>query len=189
MLSVDCQKRLQNIECKLLNKVLHSCADALCGRNSMKYETLKATTDWTAEEYSCICNELKKLFSEVVGNSLEDEMILANLPELDVPHQKCLLDCLDIHKKDIGRALISELASISGPILEDFDWKLKWVMGSSTMSSLREPLLQMDFHLSHGKSQGEVNNNTVNVEMDSNELKNLLFSLERAQEAIKNLYS
>ncbi|XP_047001582.1 COMM domain-containing protein 8-like [Schistocerca americana] len=189
MLSVNCQEKLQKLDCQLLNKVLHSCADELCGRNAMKYEAVKASTDWTAEEHSCICNEIKKLFSEVVGNSLGNEMVLANAPELDVSHRKCLLDCLDIHRKDIKRTLIADLASISGPVLKDFDWKLKWVMGSSKMSSLREPLLQMDFHLSQGKSQDEMSSSTVNVEMDRNELKNLLSSLERAQEAVKNLHN
>lgn len=53
-------------------------------------------------------------------------------------------------------------------------------MGSSKLSSLRECLINMEFHIS--SSQSEIEN--ISLEMDKNELKELLSSLEKANEAL-----
>jgi hypothetical protein len=63
-------------------------------------------------------------------------------------------------------------------------------MGSSKLSSLREPLLLLDFHLREGKNmmaqKSDIKQKTVSLELDKNELNKVLEVLEKAQEAISN---
>lgn len=47
------------------------------------------------------------------------------VPELDTDHQDAIMDCLAVRQGDIQNALLEEKCAVSGPILEDFDWKIK----------------------------------------------------------------
>jgi hypothetical protein len=63
-------------------------------------------------------------------------------------------------------------------------------MGSSKLSSLREPLVCLDFHLREGKNMkaqnSDVKQMTVSLELDKNELNKLIAVLEKAQETVSN---
>ncbi|PSN36265.1 hypothetical protein C0J52_22620 [Blattella germanica] len=116
--------------------------------------------------------------------------IKEKLPELDSTHQEIVLECLSVRQKDIQNILFQEKCAISGPVLQDFDWKVKWVMGSSKSSSLREPLLSLDLHLSEGRNLRKngigINKKTVSLELDKEELNKLISILEKAQETVAN---
>jgi hypothetical protein len=45
--------------------------------------------------------------------------------ELDANRQEIIMECLEVRQGDIQNALLEEKCAISGPILQDFDWKLK----------------------------------------------------------------
>jgi hypothetical protein len=64
-------------------------------------------------------------------------------------------------------------------------------MGSSKLSSLREPLMLLDFHLHEGKNMmaqnSGIKHKTVSLEMDKNELKKVIAVLEKVQESVLNL--
>jgi hypothetical protein len=45
--------------------------------------------------------------------------------ELDKDHQDIIMDCLAVRQGDIQNALLEENCAVSGPILQDFDWKIK----------------------------------------------------------------
>jgi hypothetical protein len=63
-------------------------------------------------------------------------------------------------------------------------------MGSSKLSSLREPLLCLDFHLHEGKNMkaqnSDVKQKTATLELDKTELNKLIAALEKAQDAVSN---
>lgn len=63
-------------------------------------------------------------------------------------------------------------------------------MGSSKLSSLREPLLSLDFNLREGKNKAAQNSDvkqmTASLELDKNELNKLIAVLEKAQETVSN---
>jgi hypothetical protein len=45
--------------------------------------------------------------------------------ELDANRQEIIMECLEVRQGDIHNALLEEKCAISGPILQDFDWKIK----------------------------------------------------------------
>eukprot|EP00102_Acyrthosiphon_pisum_P012253 XP_008181333.1 PREDICTED: COMM domain-containing protein 8 [Acyrthosiphon pisum] len=65
--------------------------------------------------------------------------------------------------------------------LVDFDWKLKYIMGSSSLSTLEEPLLQVILHLKDGLRS----NNTENPKVSENVF--LEFSQEELSSFIEKL--
>jgi hypothetical protein len=51
--------------------------------------------------------------------------IIAEVPELDTDRQEIIIECLAIRQGDIQNALLQEKCAVSGPTLQDFDWKIK----------------------------------------------------------------
>lgn len=45
--------------------------------------------------------------------------------ELDANRQGIIMECLEVRQGDIQNALLEEKCATSGPILQDFDWKIK----------------------------------------------------------------
>lgn len=184
------QSILQNSPITAFTECLHSCINDICGRKSNTYENFKSVTDWTSDEYTVVTNGMKQLFIDAVVNQLSRNEVLDKVSELDANRQEIIMECLEVRQGDIQNALLEEKCAISGPILQDFDWKIKWVMGSSKLSSLREPLLFLDLHLRDGKNmttqKSDIKQKTVSLEMNKNELNKVLAVLEKAQEAVSN---
>ena len=69
----------------------------------------------------------------------------------------------------------------------------QWLMGSSKLSSLREPLLSLDFHLREAKNMmaqnSDIKQKTVSLELDKNELNKVIAVLEKSQEAVHNWHT
>ncbi|XP_075221451.1 COMM domain-containing protein 8-like [Lycorma delicatula] len=66
-----------------------------------------------------------------------------------------------------------------------FDWSMKAVIGSSSLATLQQPLVGVDFYLGEpGKSVNDLKPDTstdsFSIEMNQNELKNLISVLEKA---------
>ncbi|XP_067009970.2 COMM domain-containing protein 8 [Anabrus simplex] len=187
-METDFQKRLQSLESQVLLELLHACVDAICGRKAQNFNVFKSSAKLEKEDYDATCSKLKELLILAVARNLEDEQILQQVPELDVDHQQRILECLEVRRNDISRVLRQKSAAISGPVLLDFDWKVKYVMGSSKLSSLREPLLSVDLHVAEEKGP-EKTESTISLELNKTELSTLISALEKAQENIKNLKS
>ncbi|XP_069704091.1 COMM domain-containing protein 8-like [Periplaneta americana] len=186
------QNILQNAPINAFQECLHMCINDICGKKTASYESFKSVTNWTNEEYDMATSGIKHLFLEAVVNHLNEEEILEKISQLDTNRQEMILECLAVRRVDIQNVMLQKTCAISGPILQDFDWKVKWVMGSSKLSSLREPLLSLDLHLTEGRSMKNKNasvTNTLNLELDKNELNKLISVLEKAQEAMSNWQS
>ncbi|XP_026823087.1 uncharacterized protein LOC113561079 [Rhopalosiphum maidis] len=69
--------------------------------------------------------------------------------------------------------------------LVDFDWKLKYVMGSSSLSTLEEPLLQVILHLKDGPRSNNTENPKVseNVFLEFSQEELLLF-IEKLKQSL-----
>lgn len=51
--------------------------------------------------------------------------IMQKVSELDINRQDILMQCLVVRQGDIQNALLQGKLAISGPTLQDFDWKIK----------------------------------------------------------------
>nr|CAD7261077.1 unnamed protein product [Timema shepardi] len=175
---------------------LNRCIDEICGRKGPAYEVFKSSANWSLEEFKEFTKSIKIFFYEAVTKHWHKDELLENLDDLESSRQQLVLECLKIRKDEINVALQRDTCAISGPVLEDFDWSLKWVMGSSKLSSLREPLLTVDFHTSQGRekptsisSETKPKINTVSLELDKQELKTLVSALQKAQDVLTSWQS
>lgn len=107
----------------------------------------------------------------------------SKIQDLNPDSRQCIIDCYEIRKEEILQAIIREKLSKYGkPLVENIDWKLKWIMGSSKLASLREPLLQVDLHCF--KKQDESARKTINFEMNLEQVDKLIAGLEKVKSEI-----
>ncbi|PIK60769.1 putative COMM domain-containing protein 8 [Apostichopus japonicus] len=106
---------------------------------------------------------------------------LAALPE---PYRESIFQCLSLRKDDLQAALVEQTLSISESYLRDFDWKIKYALASDKISSVEEPLVNLSLTVNE-----EGTNRTIPLEMNVNELKSFITSLEAAHKAVLQLKS
>ncbi|GLH00913.1 Coiled-coil domain-containing protein 134-like Protein [Gryllus bimaculatus] len=185
------QLLLQDVSNQILLELLHSCVDDICERKRQyHYDNFKSCTNWSNDEYDILHTYFKTSIHEILKNP-SSEQILKQCPGLSSDHVQCVLDCVVVRKIDVENLLLCKSFAVSGPKLQDFDWKLKWVMGSSALSSVREPLLLLDFML-HEDGVGGKNLNSCQAQelptrpQAKHFLKRAPEELNSAIKAIKN---
>lgn len=64
--------------------------------------------------------------------------------------------------------------------MENIDWRLKWVLGSSDLATLQEPRLQVDLHCV-SKNGNSIVKDIVNFEASLEQIDNLITDLTKLQ--------
>nr|CAH7748514.1 unnamed protein product [Callosobruchus chinensis] len=123
---------------------LHACVDDLIAKRQINSDNFKTNdTKWTKDHFEKAVKCIKNLYRKAAleGNmSLDTSTLPADIADI-------IIKCYEIRKVDIHNSLMKELLLKKGDCLvENIDWKLKWILGSSDLASLREPLLQVFLH-------------------------------------------
>lgn len=74
--------------------------------------------------------------------------------------------------------LKERLMKLDQPLVENIDWKVKWVCGSSKLASLSQPLARIDLHcLENSKGRS-----TCSFEMNLDQVSDMIQKLEEYKE-------
>lgn len=129
--------------------------------------------EWTRIDFEKARNFIQNLYKDRVKAEGEN-FKLQGIPG-DI--QQALENCYNVRKEQIFQAVMKKSLLENGvDVVENFDWKVKWVMGTSKMVSLREPLLQVNLHCA--------SNNNLEFEADLEKVDSLIAELERAKSAL-----
>lgn len=161
----------------VMKEFVHTCIDEICGRAGGKYKKFGEGLDWFKREHE----DAYKLLSGVLRNPaclyLSEEKMPPEFHELPEAVQQQLLACLKIRREELTKALLKEESKNIRETVVDFDWRLKMVMGSSKLASLREPLVQLDLVVEK-KEKREV----LDFELNKEELGKMINALESVLE-------
>lgn len=157
----------------VLKELLHACVDEICGRPGPSYHKFANSMDWSKGEYE----ETYKLVSMLLKNPaslyLTEEKMPQEYHELPEHVQQNILTCLKVRREQLTDALLKEYSKEKGETVIDFDWRLKLVMGSSKLASLREPLLQLDLVVENKEST-----RILGLELNKDELDMFINAME-----------
>ncbi|XP_076766386.1 COMM domain-containing protein 8 [Xylocopa sonorina] len=157
----------------VLKELLHACVDEICGRSGPTYQKFVNSMDWSREEYE----ETYKLISMLLRNPaslyLMEEKMPQEYHELPEQIQQSILSCLKVRREQLTDALLRECSKEKHDTVTDFDWRLKLVMGSSKLASLREPLLQIDLTVENKESK-----HILGLELNKDELDTFIHAME-----------
>ncbi|KAJ8028069.1 COMM domain-containing protein 8 [Holothuria leucospilota] len=165
-----------------IDGLLHYSVDSLCRSCHPDYSKYSAI--WTLEEWFNVLDSLKKILIFFAKSDLSKSEVsdaLSPLPEQIIAK---IFDCLTVRRSDLHAALLQQTMSISEAYLKDFDWKIKYALASDKISCVEEPLVTLSLTVSE-----EGCKKTIPVEMNAEELKSLITSLEAANKAVLQLKS
>lgn len=157
----------------ILRELLHACADEICGHPGPSYREFMTRMDWSKEEYEGVYGLIKTLLRNPACLYLIEEKMPSEYYDFPESIRKDILTCLKVRQKELTRALLTEHSKEKLETLVDFDWRLKLVMGTSKLASLREPLFQLDFIAEHTNVR-----RVIGVEMNKDELDMLITTME-----------
>ncbi|XP_054003790.1 COMM domain-containing protein 8-like [Hylaeus anthracinus] len=156
-----------------LKELLHACVDEICGRPGPSYHRFANSVVWSRQEYEDTYKTISILLRNPACLYLIDEKMPQEYHELPEPIQQNLLTCLKARREQLTDALLKEHSKEKYETLIDFDWRLKLIMGSSKLSSLRESLLQLDLVVENRDAK-----RILSLELNKDELETFISAIE-----------
>lgn len=87
-----------------------------------------------------------------------------------------------IRYPDIVDAIVQERLHVTGhPILQNIDWKVKWVLGSSKLANVREPICQLELLCMVMGSNFKPTRTSIHFECDLEKLDQLIGALKEVK--------
>lgn len=97
---------------------------------------------------------------------------------------ECLKICYDIRKDDVFQFIAKEnVLKMGHNIVESFDWKLKWILGSSDLATIKEPVLQVDLYCVCLEADN-LKRNIVNFEANLEKVDELINELTKIKKEL-----
>lgn len=143
----------------------------------------KEKPEWKRAYYESGRSYILTLCKEYVTNGRE--LDLSDLPQ---PVQDAINDCFKLRHEDIRDAVLQEsfLQTTGLNLVENIDWKVKWVLGSSKLSLHKEVLLQLDLNCVQANDKCDIVRNCVTCEVDKEQLDKLIANLEEVKIELEN---
>ncbi|KAL7296704.1 hypothetical protein TKK_0010118 [Trichogramma kaykai] len=170
----NCILFAENNQVELL-KFVHSCMDEVCNLAGPTYKQFKQI-GWSKEEFKKVHTFFITLFYNPACLFIDDEKKMPFQYQLISKHVKVvLLKSLRLHRNQITDSLLQKYSSKHFSTLDNYDWRLKYIMGSSKMISVKEPLLQLDLSFHENR-----NHKVLELELNKTELNLLINTIETA---------
>ncbi|XP_030766937.1 uncharacterized protein LOC115890754 [Sitophilus oryzae] len=171
--------KLENIQ--HLPEFVHHCINTIT--NNSKVSTIESgggSIEWREDEAQRVRSFIQNLYREGILNGK------LSLPRSLPDGARAVIENIfELRRKDISNAVIKEnLAKNGEQVVENYDWKLKWIMGSSELASIREPVCQVDFHCLTKDDKEAIVRKTINFEMNLEKIDNLISVLKSMNEEL-----
>ncbi|ERL90489.1 uncharacterized protein LOC109539769 [Dendroctonus ponderosae] len=86
---------------------------------------------------------------------------------------------------DIVNAIVHEKLHATGhPVLQNIDWKVKWILGSSKLASIREPICQLELLCITMGSNFIPTRTSIHFECDLEKLDQLISVLKKVKSSL-----
>lgn len=155
----------------------------MIGKKTTSYDNYSSDIEWTKDEFERARYLIQNLYEtniKVNNNDNNNKEFLNNFINLPTNINEEIKNCYEIRRRELLQHVSREcLRNSELPIVENIDWKLKWINGSSKLASISEPVVQFDLHC--------LNNETsklktrVNFEMNLEQLDKFINELENVK--------
>lgn len=169
---------LKKLDVKAVTKLLHGLVDNVCKRGHLHYQDYDQT--WSLEEWFDLVEAVEGLIKAAIREPLNKDQIYQRLGSLPQEYQSVFMEVINARRSDIHQQLVTDTNLISKSTLKDFDWQIKLAMASDKLSSIQEPLLNLDLDV-----QNEATTEIHSLELTREDLKNLISSLEGTNRAVQ----
>jgi len=172
---------LQKCSVEQAYQLVHAQLNALCQRGDQPRYTDYAKI-LSLEDWWLLADSIKQACSEQAKNGFSGDSISGIIKDLPAEYRDVILKAFLVRKEEIRTALIDQVTRVSHATLTDFDWKVKLAIASDKLAALEQPLVAVDLDL-----QSPDTGHMVSIEMNKDELKKFISSLEAANKVMMTL--
>jgi len=164
-----------------VGQLFHRMLDAKCGRAAPSYSTYSST--FSLEEWWQLMDGCQALCAAYMSNAWTDSQLTEHLSDLSTEYQSIVIHILATRREDLRLSVVDSINNISNASLVDFDWRAKVVVSSDKMASIWEPVVSLDLNVNTPNEDKK----SISLELDRDELKKLISSLEAADRIVTQL--
>ncbi|CAG2171325.1 unnamed protein product [Oppiella nova] len=164
-------------------QLIHEIIDDMCAICALKTCNYVPTVWSTEALFNDFVAHMKRLLSQLIDIRTKHES-LQSLPERV---QKVMMECIEVRRPEVRKAIINETIAQHNPTLKDFFWKLNVVLDSDKMCDVNQPLVNLDLDIS-GDTNGTKTQRIVSMELNREELMKVIETLEEGQQALRQSY-
>lgn len=167
-----------------LQKFLHECIDDLVEKRMIKFDNYNTThIEWTEDDFHDAKKSVQAFYKQCTVEK-RFEITADDIPE-DI--KEALRCCYDIRNQEIFQFLAKMYIIKGGNIfIENIDWRLRWVLGSSDLITLKEPYLQIDLN-GIKDNCGQTENTFVSFEATLEQVDQLITELTNLKTELSEL--
>lgn len=146
----------------------------------MKFENYAKELDWTEEQF----NKIRKSIQNLYRQNITQESLDIQSCTLPDNVREAVTNCFIVKKDTMYQAFVRKALLKKGyNIIENIDWKLKWILGSSDLASLREPLLQVDLYAVKNNSD-RAERSIINFEANLKQVDSMIKELVKIKQEL-----
>lgn len=113
--------------------------------------------------------------------TISEPELLSHFAHFNADFQQSVLDVLTTRRSEMEEFLVNEYNSRTNDLLMSFDWDLRWIMGTSNLTTLRTQIVTLILNC---KTQSSADLKTVYMEMNKAELNKLIGILEECDKKL-----
>uniref|UniRef100_A0A182Q9I4 COMM domain-containing protein n=1 Tax=Anopheles farauti TaxID=69004 RepID=A0A182Q9I4_9DIPT len=138
--------------------------------------TLLGQGSSSSEELKHTLKQFEILVRKYCIGELDEACLRSHLSHLSPSRQDDTVEIVNLRRAEIARRLIDEVNRRGGgvPLVESFDWNVSWIMGSSSLASLRKQICTVAFVCRSGDAKMQ----TINFEMSKDQVEEVIRQLE-----------
>ena len=132
-----------------------------------------------------VVSGVEHLLVSVVGGGISDEQFQTSLEKGAVPAQvaTALMTVYHSRKVELIASLLQSTTKVSAAYLKDFDWSIRMVLGTNTLSTTRKAIMLLTLTI----ADVEGNDHMRTYELDAEGLKQVIDTLETVMAATRKL--
>lgn len=159
--------------------MLHHSVDYLIGLSKDNFKLVKSSHKYgfsNPDDFESAIKYIAKIYKQFCLKEITSDQLLSHFTHLNQQLQQTVLDVITARKDCVFNFLLKEHNSKNAYLLESFNWDLRWVMGSSSLTSHRDQLVTLALTCTKGGKK-----TTIPIELDKQKLNEFIKVLEDSE--------
>lgn len=136
-----------------------------------------------SDEFENAIKFISTIYRQFVLEMISEAELLSHFAHFNADFQQSVLDVFAVRRIEIQEFLINEHNSRENPLLQSFDWDIRWILGTSNMAALRTQIATLILNCKWPKSTN-VNSETIHMELSRQQIDKFIRILEECDEKL-----
>lgn len=137
-----------------------------------------------AEEFEFAIKFIGTAYRQFVMQQITDTELISHFAHLNQDLQQSVVDVIGVRRTEVEEFLVSEFNARDTKLLVSFDWDVKWIMGTSSIATVRQQLAMLVLNCRRSGGSGT---ETVSVEMRQPQVREMIRMLEACEKEMTQI--